>query len=117
MVVGGCLTGGGTGCHFERHVFHSSASFGTRQLQFGLEPYRPGTHAVRLSFCVMKNDQSKRRTYRRDDGVLMVEFRPGQFVNERTASLLEDEPHTGGFIPQSHRGRRRRQMREPEDAR
>jgi hypothetical protein len=64
-----------------------------------------------------KDAQLKRRTYRRDDGVLMVELRPGQFVNERVASLLEDEPDNGGFIRQSHRGRRRRQMREPEDAR
>jgi hypothetical protein len=64
-----------------------------------------------------KNDQSRRRTYRRDDGVLMVELQPGQFVNERAASLLEDESDNGGFVPRSHRGRRRRQMTEPEDAR
>jgi hypothetical protein len=63
-----------------------------------------------------KNDQSKRRTYRRDDGVLMVELQPGQFVNERVASLLKDERVNDAFI-QQHRGKRRRQMTEPEDAR
>jgi hypothetical protein len=56
-----------------------------------------------------KNDQTKRRTYRRDDGVLMVELRPGQFVNERVASLLKEERFDGGVVQASDRGRRRRQ--------
>ena len=29
---------------------------------------------------------SERKTYRRDDGALMVEVRPGQFVNEELAA-------------------------------
>ena len=64
-----------------------------------------------------KDAQFKRRTYRRDDGVLMVELRPGQFVNERVASLLQDERGDRGFIEPPQRGRRRGQMRGPEDAR
>lgn len=64
-----------------------------------------------------KNDQHKRRTYRRDDGVLMVELRPGQFVNERVASMLEDEPLDSASIRHSHRGRRRAEVTGPEDAR
>ena len=43
----------------------------------------------------------------------MVEVRPGEFVNERVASLLKDDPIDA---KPSHRGRRR-PMREPEDAR
>jgi hypothetical protein len=39
-----------------------------------------------------KGGQSKQKSYRRDDGVLMIEVRPGQFVNERGASLLNGEP-------------------------
>ena len=64
-----------------------------------------------------KDAQLKRRTYRRDDGVLMVELQPGQFVNERVASLLQDERGDRGFIELPPRGRRRGQMRGPEDAR
>ena len=65
-----------------------------------------------------KDPHLKRRTYRRDDGVLMVELRPGQFVNEHVAaSLLQPERCDSGFIEPPQRGRRRVQMRGPEDAR
>ena len=35
-----------------------------------------------------KDTASDRKTYRRDDGVLMVEIGPGQFVNEELAANL-----------------------------
>jgi hypothetical protein len=43
----------------------------------------------------MESSQSK-RSYRRDDGVLMIEVRPGEFVNERVASLLKSERIAAG---------------------
>jgi hypothetical protein len=35
-----------------------------------------------------KNATTDCRTYQRDDGVLMVEVRPGQFINEEAAAKL-----------------------------
>ena len=33
--------------------------------------------------------KSETRSYRRDDGVLMIEVRPGQFINESAFGLLK----------------------------
>jgi|EndMetStandDraft_5_1072996.scaffolds.fasta_scaffold3225030_1 hypothetical protein len=70
------------------------------------------------------SSQHKRKSYRRDDGVLMVEFRPGQFVNEHVAFLLERERANellvsiseDSHLP-SRRGSHRVQTRGREDAR
>ena len=35
-----------------------------------------------------KDEQSETRTYRRDDGALMIEVRPGQFISESAAAAL-----------------------------
>jgi hypothetical protein len=39
----------------------------------------------------MTNDA---KTYRRDDGVLMIEVQPGQFINERAASNFANRKPT-----------------------
>jgi hypothetical protein len=36
----------------------------------------------------MADTTLERKTYRRDDGALMVELRPGQFINEELAANL-----------------------------
>ena len=64
-----------------------------------------------------KGGQSKQKSYRGDDGVLMIEVRPGQFVNEGVASLLNGEPgaRMRGLFEErisSRRGRRRVQTHE-----
>ena len=35
-----------------------------------------------------KDEQSETRTYRRDDGALMIEVRPGQFISESAAAAF-----------------------------
>jgi len=67
-----------------------------------------------------KGGQSKQKSYRRDDGVLMIEVRPGQFVNERVASLLNGEPGAlmrGLFEERISSSRGRRRVQTHEDAR
>ena len=36
----------------------------------------------------MAKEQSEKRTYHRDDGALMIEVRPGQFISENAAAAL-----------------------------
>ena len=36
----------------------------------------------------MAKEQSETRTYHRDDGALMIEVRPGQFISESAAAVL-----------------------------
>jgi hypothetical protein len=40
------------------------------------------------AFAMTKDTTSKRKTYRREDGALMVEIRPGQFINGDLAVSL-----------------------------
>ena len=35
-----------------------------------------------------RDAKSENRTYRRDDGALMIEVRPGQFISESSAAAL-----------------------------
>ena len=45
---------------------------------------------------------SDAKTYRRDDGVLMIEVQPGQFISERAAStigLLKKTADTKAQVP------------------
>jgi hypothetical protein len=57
----------------------------------------------------------RKRTYRRDDGVVMVEVAPGQFVNERVASVLEERG--GGLSRDSSLQASRSRRSQPEGAR
>ena len=62
----------------------------------------------------MANDTMVGRTYRRDDGALMVEVQPGQFVNEEVAAnLVNKASPTSQEKPAPNRGRR--QLRTPKE--
>ena len=62
-----------------------------------------------------KDEQSVTRTYRRDDGALMIEVRPGQFISESAAGALGLLKHSGRnpTKPGSDSRRGGRQMNRP----
>ena len=61
------------------------------------------------ALAMAKETTSERKTYRREDGALMVEIRPGQFINEELAALIrQSSPDASMQATPATRQRRQR---------